>query len=101
MGRPCRSHLSMGVEVLQLREQKVTWKEICARFGYGRTRLTQLMKIARAQRAQDGGPKPNHSARKDVHEHLQPGQARLAGPTDGRLRREARLLGRHILGAPR
>ena len=92
MGRPSRLDPEVGGQVLDLREQGVAWKEICARYGAGRTRLTQLMKRARFRR--DGGPVlAAVSPEKDVHEHLDAGQD-AAGPSyDGRLRRKARLLG--------
>lgn len=54
----------IGPALVEARAKGEAWKHLCARFGYGRTRLWMLWREALA-------------ANKSVHEHLAGGQSPL------------------------
>lgn len=52
-------HEQLGAELVAARRNKVPWKDLVARYGYGRTRLWMIW---------------SEALRKNVHEHLSGGQ---------------------------
>jgi hypothetical protein len=65
--------LALGAAVAAARARGVAWKLLMRRYGLGRTKLNELWAAARRQ-----------TEKKDVREHLRPGQAGKGNGYGGR-----------------